>query len=229
MWGDLLGALVNAGSSIWGGSQQRKKEEKFAKNSIQWRVADAKAAGIHPLAALGAQTQAPLAQPVMGDAVGAGVAKAFENKEGADLANDLLRSQIRNTDAQTDATIAQSRSLIADARRAGQSLSTRQLDPQRERLGFGGAGNARVDPRLSDAQTIQDRYGDVAESVYGILGALPGDMNHAFELRDTRKRQRRAMMALRGREHRLPRSRSWARAAEDYILGPYRAGSPRRR
>lgn len=36
--------------------QQADIQEEFARNGIRWRVEDAKAAGIHPLAALGAQT-----------------------------------------------------------------------------------------------------------------------------------------------------------------------------
>lgn len=36
--------------------QERILQREFAKNGIQWRAADARAAGIHPLAALGAQT-----------------------------------------------------------------------------------------------------------------------------------------------------------------------------
>jgi hypothetical protein len=37
-------------------AQQASLQKEFAQKGIQWKVADAKAAGIHPLAALGAQT-----------------------------------------------------------------------------------------------------------------------------------------------------------------------------
>jgi hypothetical protein len=36
--------------------QSMEQQKEFAQNGIQWKVADAKKAGIHPLAALGAQT-----------------------------------------------------------------------------------------------------------------------------------------------------------------------------
>lgn len=59
----MIGALISGGASILGGilgNNQRKKEaamqREFAQNAIQWKVADAKKAGIHPLYALGAQT-----------------------------------------------------------------------------------------------------------------------------------------------------------------------------
>lgn len=68
----MLGNIISAGSAIAGGLmgqsnvkkqneathanllQQQKMQEEFAKKGIRWRVADAKAAGIHPIYALGA-------------------------------------------------------------------------------------------------------------------------------------------------------------------------------
>lgn len=44
----------------------RDLQREYARNGIQWRVADARAAGIHPLAALGAQTSSPSAIQVGG-------------------------------------------------------------------------------------------------------------------------------------------------------------------
>lgn len=64
VWGPIIGA---AGSLLGGlfGSNSRKKQQQqqyehqkeFAQKGIQWRVQDAKNAGIHPLYAMGAQTQ----------------------------------------------------------------------------------------------------------------------------------------------------------------------------
>lgn len=70
---DFLSGLVSAGSSIFNSSQNRDAQERFnqqqlqmaqqnmamqrefAQSGIRWRVADAQAAGLHPLAALGTQ------------------------------------------------------------------------------------------------------------------------------------------------------------------------------
>jgi len=63
----MLGALIAAGASLAGGYLGQKSAEKqadknialqkeFAQSGIQWKVADAKAAGVHPLYALGAST-----------------------------------------------------------------------------------------------------------------------------------------------------------------------------
>lgn len=63
----IAGAAIGAGSSLLGGAieadqarsisnRQMDLQKEFAQYGIQWKVADAKAAGIHPLAALGANT-----------------------------------------------------------------------------------------------------------------------------------------------------------------------------
>lgn len=63
----FLGGLISAGASLLGGALSNKNksdtadqniamQKEFAQNGIQWRVEDAKKAGIAPLAALGANT-----------------------------------------------------------------------------------------------------------------------------------------------------------------------------
>lgn len=73
-----FGSIINAGASLFGGASasedaqdaqreaqmfaqqqanlQYERQKEFAQSGIQWRAADAKAAGIHPLYAMGAQT-----------------------------------------------------------------------------------------------------------------------------------------------------------------------------
>lgn len=53
-------AVVSAAASVadvisnfFGGQSEAKRQKKFAQNQIQWRVADAEKAGIHPLYAMG--------------------------------------------------------------------------------------------------------------------------------------------------------------------------------
>lgn len=61
-----IGSLINAGMSTYNtkktneaneriAEQNRQMQREFAQNSIQWKVNDAKAAGLHPLSAIGAQ------------------------------------------------------------------------------------------------------------------------------------------------------------------------------
>lgn len=85
----MLGNLIAAGSSllggIIGGNQQAKLakqniqlQKDFAQQGIQWKVADAKKAGVHPLYALGAQTTS--FSPVsVGSSLGEGIASAGQD------------------------------------------------------------------------------------------------------------------------------------------------------
>lgn len=59
--GGLAGGLLSAKSQRSANAANAAMQKEFAQNGIRWKVADAKAAGLHPLAALGAQTMSPSA------------------------------------------------------------------------------------------------------------------------------------------------------------------------
>lgn len=122
----MLGNLISAGASLLGGlfgqkqaDKQAEMQKQFAQQGIRWKVADAKAAGIHPIYALGAPTHS--FSPVsIGDSLGQGIraagqdigrainstsspgqrmsaevqAAAALNLERGGLENELLRTQI---------------------------------------------------------------------------------------------------------------------------------------
>lgn len=131
----MLGNLISGAMSLFGGYQAQKSQEKmaeqniqlqkqFAQEGIQWKVADAKAAGIHPLYALGAQTHS-FAPVSVGDSLSSAWANAGQDigrainatsngsqrldaigraaqglaLEKAGLENELLRSQIRRNNS----------------------------------------------------------------------------------------------------------------------------------
>lgn len=129
-WGAIGGAAIGAIGSLIGGHQSAKAAEhqaalqyehqkEFAQNGIRWKVADAKSAGIHPLAALGAQTFSY--NPVMTQTddrgisealgrMGQGVERAYQAKQmqvDRELDQKLKNAQIENVQAQTDAVKAQ--------------------------------------------------------------------------------------------------------------------------
>lgn len=130
---DPLSLAIGAGVNLLGGflgrqsqEDQRAKNEalqrEFAQNSVQWRVADAKKAGISPLYALGAPTMSP-SVGVQGDPLGAALSSMGQDisrskfqslsederqmagvlgqlgLERAQLQNDLLRAQIAKLSA----------------------------------------------------------------------------------------------------------------------------------
>lgn len=78
----MLGSIIGAASSLIGGllgkdsqDEQIEAQREFAQNGIRWRVADANAAGVHPLYALGANTHS--FSPIgVGGGLGEGVAAA---------------------------------------------------------------------------------------------------------------------------------------------------------
>jgi len=124
-WDGILGAAGSVIGSIFGKSeadQNVKMQKQFAQQGIQWKVADAKKAGIHPLYALGAQTHsfAPVQTGIsenmasagqsLGRAVDAyrsngerldGFTKASQSLqlENNKLQNDLLKQQIASNQA----------------------------------------------------------------------------------------------------------------------------------
>lgn len=93
---NIAGSLIGAGSSLAGGfinattskkiaREQMRLQKEFAQNGIQWKVEDAKKAGLHPLYAIGANTATytPVSQDssAMGNAVadaGAYLGKAVD-------------------------------------------------------------------------------------------------------------------------------------------------------
>lgn len=134
--GGLLGGLLNrdaqdsandANKDI--ANQNADLQREFAQMGIRWKVEDAKAAGIHPLAALGAPTASfspsavgVSANTAMGDAVsgmGQDISRAMmasatkeerahndamkaEQLDNAKLQNELLRSQISTINRPTN-------------------------------------------------------------------------------------------------------------------------------
>lgn len=106
----MLGAIIGAGASLAGsllGNNSAKKQaaqnaaaqKEFAQKGVQWKVADAKKAGVHPLAALGAQTHS--FTNVSGGSDYSGLASA-----GQDLgrAIDATRDKSERVDAYTSET-----------------------------------------------------------------------------------------------------------------------------
>lgn len=83
------GALIGGGAALIGGflgNKQNKKiareqmalQREFAQHGLSWRVEDAKAAGLHPLSALGAQL--PAYSPVgFQDSIGPALSEAGQN------------------------------------------------------------------------------------------------------------------------------------------------------
>lgn len=130
----VTAALIGAGANLLSGMMGKDAQEdanaqakEAAQMGIRWRVADAKAAGLHPLFALGggAATYSPAPVTAMADAIGrmgqdlsraAGAQTTPSEKEARDLQLQLVRSQIAESDARTALANSQAmRNLLGDS------------------------------------------------------------------------------------------------------------------
>lgn len=121
----LAGSLIGANMENKNAGLDRALQKEFAQNKVQWTVSDAKKAGIHPLAALGAASSTSY-QPVSnnsGSVVADGMAAA-----GAALSDGLQRklteSYIERNQAETDQIRMQSLRIAEEARVASIGATT---------------------------------------------------------------------------------------------------------
>lgn len=77
--GNIVGGLIGRSSQEKMMAEQLAFQREFAQSGIQWRVADALKAGVHPLFALGANTASYAPISVGGDPLAAGISAAGQN------------------------------------------------------------------------------------------------------------------------------------------------------
>lgn len=202
-FGDMFGSLVSAGSSLVGGyldNQYNKKaaqtafqnsfdaQKYFAENSIQMKVRDAKAAGISPEFAMGAGTvSAPTESAfssslgkAMGDAgqeLGRAIKANMSDAEKEDvnlklerghLENELLKSQIARARQEEGPSVPK-----PDGPKPAPA-------PEFQGMRVGPLGKTSHAYSVSDANDVQNRYGDIAEDLWGLGVALPADLFKTF-------------------------------------------------
>lgn len=169
----LIGGLLGGSGSSVGDSYELAK--KIGKKQIQWRVKDAKKAGIHPMYAVGAPA---MSAPSFGGggyglgdsvaAAGQDIGRAVESISKPDeraYTSELRRLQLQRGELEN--TLLASK--IARLNQAGGSGPSMPLEN-----GVDIAGNPRTsnlaigvtyetNPRFSDVQTYSQRYGEPAE------------------------------------------------------------------
>lgn len=165
------------------------EQEKFAKSGIQWRVQDANAAGINPLAALGASTQsftnviAPQASSLpagksteaLGDAMGkagqdigrAVAAQAPQLLRQQELENKLLEAKIANISSDTIKNMSDSSQMATRLGQPGTPPPLPTADPRGPVINL--MQRAR-DPRTGEIVWIPSKD---AASPLQTLGATP--------------------------------------------------------
>lgn len=209
----MIGELISAGTSLLGGllnkssadanrrsqealaMQNMAMQREFAQQGVRWRVADARAAGVHPLFALGANTHsfAPVSvgggsDTSMGDAVasaGQNIGRAVMSGmtederaktaaadaltlEKAGLENELLRTQINSLKMKQLGPAMPSASSPGAIAGQGETVVPRaDKFKERPRLAIAGS-EIQTNPGWSNAEDIENRYGEsVSDWLYG--------------------------------------------------------------
>lgn len=190
----LIGGLLGRRSTKKANDQNIAMQREFAQNSIRWRVEDAKRAGIHPAFALGAPTMSfapssvgdssmPAALAAMGQDISRAVdvtrtaPERFDAKVQAltlqrmGLENDLLASQIRKINQVGAGPAMAGGAMLID----GQGdLAVVETPPTHTPFLINTKGDKLITGASSDAQTYENRYGDIVQEVAG-LGNLVND------------------------------------------------------
>lgn len=181
----IIGDLIGAAGSLIGGNAAAKAQAKankaqldFQKNFIKYRVGDAKEAGIHPLAALGASANySPMAVTGMADAItqagamlGDGIKSMVSQKAKAPMENlqmGLIQSNIDTNKAQADLYRAQALNVAQEARNAALGAvggKMRPINLEQEVTMPDGRKVKTVDPQLGMdwgewSNTVARHYG----------------------------------------------------------------------
>lgn len=159
-WGSAIGGAIGGALGLIGSSQSQanaaklnqlnyEHQKEFAQNGIRWRVADAEAAGLHPLAALGAQGASYSPSAVIGDSpdfsflkdMGQGIDRAMDAKatqreraEKEEKSNALFNEELKGKQLQNQETETRIQQMKWDmamdaARNAERSARTQQQVP----------------------------------------------------------------------------------------------------
>lgn len=180
----LIGGLMNRSATAKANQANADLQREFAQNSIRWKVEDAKAAGIHPLYALGAPTYSASPSFVGDTSLGSSV---------ANMGQDISRSidATRTTKERVDAV----QKTVQDLEVTRLGLENELLAAQIRKINQPGHPPARPDlssdpiviagqsiqrdPNFSDSDVITSRYGEPAEWLYSpIVGAADAWKNY---------------------------------------------------
>ncbi len=158
--GDLLGGL-------FGSKKTATPDYTHLKQGIQWKVADAKAAGIHPLYALGAQVGSPTISSETGSNVGNAIqaaAQSFPQNAPGFKSNPLIAAQINAQNASAARDFALAARTMSDVKRAQQASNA-----QPTLQNIAGDTTMAIDPGAITAEKAEERYGEIGEFIGGAV------------------------------------------------------------
>lgn len=195
----LVGGLFGRDANKKAAEQNAALQREFAQNGIQWKVEDAKKAGIHPLYALGANTTAASPSYVGDTSFGTGIANA-----GQDIgrAIDSTRSSSARLDAymktmrdlQVQNAALQNEQLAIQNAKLRQVGSAPPMPTSGDRYLVDGQSQSGLDfqapgkgqgvklgtvlepaPWISNAEDTEKRHGEIADMAHGFV-SVPSDL-----------------------------------------------------
>lgn len=177
LWEPVLsGAAMGLATELF--RDKPKADYTHLQKGIQWRVEDAKRAGIHPLYALGASTSSPVYTYEGGPAFAAGAIKGVSEAVGNitaskreaqlhDLTLREIESRIKANEATAAKDYADSLYSMSNAARVGQASNAVQ-----DAVLVGPQGQVFQTSRSTNQQTVEDEYGGIVGELYGVYRAL---------------------------------------------------------
>lgn len=203
----MLGSIIGAGASLLGGFLGRKNQRKdnereyqrqkeFAQHGIRWKAADAQAAGISKLYALGANTTSYAPQSVGGSdhgisSAGQNIGRAVSatqsgNQRQGKIANDIQRAQLAGLEIDNNIKRTELASRLRTTNQPGNPPAHPSFDTKRH---IGGQGDSSVIYKKSltpSGHSPEASYG-VAPEVdwyrgrHGFTPQIPQDLAESFE------------------------------------------------
>lgn len=213
----MIGDIISAGGRLIGGfldrdtanknrdqemriaQQNMQLQRDFAQQGIRWKVDDAKAAGIHPLYALGANTTSFSPVSISGGSssnwsdtlgsMGQDVSRAMQSTRTADERVDAFTQSARALELEgkkldNDIKRASLASAVTKVRQSQVGPPMPSLVPKADdfedipRL-RGDTGEISTNNRVVNAEDIEKRYGDIAQELWGLYTAGSDWLNHA--------------------------------------------------
>lgn len=159
----LLGGALSSHSSRSAARRNEAAQREFAQQGIRWKVADAKAAGIHPLYALGASTHSFTPSHVGDTSMGSGLAAA-----GQDIGRAITATQTQEERERAEAQRQSERAEGSRSRRLSEMLLEEQVAAARQSNIRSAAETDLIREQL--AQSISRRLGQ------GVGPAMPSGM-----------------------------------------------------
>ena len=223
----ILGsAAIGAGASIYGtkrseamAEKNMAQQERFARQGIRWRVEDARAAGLHPLYAIGANTTQ--FSPVQADTSGYG--RAGKQISSAALDAVMMKQSIEESESRIALNNAQASYW---SRREPTTPNTLRAYPD-----FGGLSKFRQQPGQHAKLTETTKNQIPAMTPAGVkAGVVPREQwtysasNDAFYLEPSEdfKQQIEEMMVAEMRMNYHQIRAWWNKAKPDFSPGKYK-------